>query len=203
MNQNNSPSAEKTLQKERLSDISGLALTFYIILLIVLVKEMLIQFDKVIFYLPADKKGGKDHQAVHGRDETTERLYLVFENLNDIILPDGMKISLPAELFTVFSDYSVLQSNEVVGYGFFDKILVFFMIIIGKKIKLLFVEGRVAIGYADCTQKFDGEKNTVFEVVFAETVFPIFFQNIREQVIMINGRHAIYGIHIIMSHANA
>jgi len=38
-------------------------------------------------------------------NETPERLYLVFENLNDIILPDGIKIRLPAESFTVFSDY--------------------------------------------------------------------------------------------------
>jgi hypothetical protein len=203
MNQNNSLSAEKTFQKERLSDISWLALIFYIILLIVLLKEILIQFDKVIFYLPADKKGWKDHQAVHGRDETPERLYLVFENLNDIILPDGIKIGLPAESFTVFSDYPVFQSNEIVGCGFFYKIIVFFMIIIGKKIKLLFVEGRVAIGSADSTQIFDGKKNTVFKVVFTETVFPIFCQNIREQVIMINGRHAIYGIHIIRPHADA
>jgi len=62
MNQNNSLSAEKTFQKERLSDILGLALIFYTILLIILLKEIFIQFDKVIFYLSIGiKKGWKDH----------------------------------------------------------------------------------------------------------------------------------------------
>jgi hypothetical protein len=61
----------------------------------------------------------------------------------------------------------------------------------------------MAVGHANSTQIFNGKKNAVFEIAFADTVLPVFRQNIRKQMIMINSRHAVYGIHIISHHIDA
>jgi len=56
---------------------------------------------------------------------------------------------------------------------------------------------------ATFSQVFDGQKNALLKIVFAEAVLTVARQNIRHNVIVIDGGHAVYGVHVIVHQSDA
>jgi hypothetical protein len=111
-----------------------------------------------------------------------------------------MQLMRLAEPFLVSRDDAVLTRQEIIGNRVSDEIFIFLVNIIAQQMVLMMVQRLMIIGNARLQQMVHRQIDAVFKVAFGKTVFYVLHHDVGSQMVMIDRRHLIDGMHIFIHH---